>query len=57
MLRCWQRSPDDRPSFEDLHVILNGILQEEEVKTLFIDKVKKKKERKNDFTIVYTLEA
>ncbi|XP_020632101.1 tyrosine-protein kinase receptor Tie-1-like isoform X1 [Orbicella faveolata] len=30
MLRCWQRSPDDRPSFEDLHAILNGILQEEE---------------------------
>ena len=33
MLRCWKKSPDERPSFEDLHEIIKGILQEEEVKT------------------------
>ncbi|KAL9955870.1 hypothetical protein ACROYT_G037263 [Oculina patagonica] len=29
MLRCWQKSPDDRPSFEELHVKLQEILHEE----------------------------
>lgn len=35
MLR-WQKSPDDRPSFEDLHGILEEILQEKEVRKLLI---------------------
>ena len=33
MLRCWQPSPDDRPSFEELHIILQEILHEKEVRT------------------------
>ena len=49
MVRCWLKSPDDRPSFEDLNAMLKEILQEEEVKTLLIDKVK-------PFTIVCTME-
>ena len=31
MLRCWQSSPDDRPSFEELHVTLQEILNQKEV--------------------------
>lgn len=54
MLRCWQKCPDDRPSFEELHVILQEILKKEEVKTLLIDKVK---ENKKDFDIIMHMEA
>ena len=36
MLRCWQQSPDDRPTFEELHVILQEILHEKEVRKLII---------------------
>ncbi|XP_078348198.1 fibroblast growth factor receptor 4-like [Oculina patagonica] len=28
MLRCWEKSPDDRPTFGDLHEMLKDILQE-----------------------------
>ncbi|XP_078348199.1 fibroblast growth factor receptor 4-like [Oculina patagonica] len=28
MLRCWEKSPDDRPNFGDLHEMLKDILQE-----------------------------
>ena len=31
MLLCWKRSPDDRPSFNELHLALREILQEKEV--------------------------
>ena len=31
MLHCWQSSPDDRPSFEELHVTLQEILHQKEV--------------------------
>jgi len=30
MSECWQKAPNDRPSFEDLHAIFKGILQKEE---------------------------
>lgn len=33
MLRCWEKSPDDRPSFDELYVNLQGILHEETVGT------------------------
>lgn len=46
MLRCWQKCPDDRPSFKELYAILQGILNEEEVKTLLTDKVKKSNNKK-----------
>ncbi len=29
MLDCWHETPDDRPSFERLHQITTGFLQEE----------------------------
>ena len=32
MLKCWQHSPDNRPSFEELSVILRQILEEQEVR-------------------------
>ena len=34
MLRCWQKSPDDRPSFEELHEMLKDILKEDGVRML-----------------------
>lgn len=40
MSECWQKAPNDRPSFEDLQAIFKGILQTEEVCTLLINKVK-----------------
>ena len=32
MLKCWRHSPDNRPSFEELSVILRQILEEQEVR-------------------------
>ena len=32
MLKCWQHSPDNRPSFEELSAILRQILEEQEVR-------------------------
>ena len=33
MLRCWEKSPDDRPSFDELNGHLQCILHEEAVRT------------------------
>ena len=39
MLQCWERSPDDRPSFDELYVHLQCILDKDTVRT-FVDSSK-----------------
>ena len=38
MLHCWSTSPDDRPSFEELHVTLQAILNEKDVRILLLNR-------------------
>lgn len=33
MLGCWEKSPDNRPSFDELHAHLQYILHEDTVRT------------------------
>lgn len=37
MLSCWEKSPDDRPTFEELFEILQEILNKNEVKFILIN--------------------
>ena len=37
MLSCWEKCPDDRPTFEELFQILQEILNKNEVKFTLIN--------------------